>query len=143
MNTPSTWLLDFQRNVYSQTGEDGIIEKILDILPKKINGASSLVPGMAIHLSNVRNLIESKGYSAVLIEANKDRFRDLQNNYLHRDDVIAVNKFVGFAEEDSLDQILTNISLPQDFDFLSIDIDGNDYHVWKSLPSMSMDKNRS
>ena len=28
-----TWLLEYKRTVYSQTGEDGIIEKILEIIP--------------------------------------------------------------------------------------------------------------
>jgi hypothetical protein len=33
----------------------------------------------------------------------------------------------------SLDTILAGTSIPIDFDFLSIDIDGNDYHIWESL----------
>ncbi len=35
--------------------------------------------------------------------------------------------------EDSLDGILSETDLPADFDYLSIDIDGNDYYVWESL----------
>lgn len=133
MNRPSTWLLDFQRNVHSQTGEDGIIEKILEIIPQNDKWCVEFGAWDGVYLSNVRHLIESKGYSAVLIEANKKRFCDLQNNYSHRVDVIAINKFVGFAEEDNLDQILSTTSIPRDFDFLSIDIDGNDFHVWKAI----------
>ena len=46
------------------------------------------------------------------------------------DKVICVNKFVGFDETDSLDTILRQTDIPSDFDVLSVDIDGNDYHVW-------------
>ena len=133
MDRPSTWLLDFQRNVYSQTGEDGIIDKILEVIHQKDKWCVEFGAWDGLHLSNVRNLIDSQGYSAVLIEPDPNRFRDLQNNYSQRDQVIAINKFVGFAEEGNLDQILSTTPIPRDFDFLSIDIDGNDYHVWNAI----------
>lgn len=40
---------------------------------------------------------------------------------------------VGFSQQDGLDALLSATSVPRDFDFLSIDIDGNDYHVWKAM----------
>lgn len=44
-----------------------------------------------------------------------------------------LNKFVSFEGENSLDNILNQTFIPNDFDLLSIDIDGNDYHIWDSL----------
>ncbi len=132
MNRASTWLLEHQRNVYSQSGEDGIIEKILEILPDNDKWCVEFGAWDGLHVSNTRNLIESKGYSSVLIEADKNRFRKLQQNYSQRDDVMTINQFVGFTEEENLDQILSTTCIPFDFDLLSIDIDGNDYHVWKA-----------
>ena len=133
MNRPSTWLLEYQRNIYSQSGEDGIIEKILEILPENDKWCVEFGAWDGIHGSNTRNLIESKGYSSVQIEVNKNKFRQLQRNYSHRDDVITINQCVGFTKDDNLDQILSTTSIPIDFDLLSIDIDGNDYHVWKAI----------
>ena len=133
MIRPSTWLLDHQRNVYSQTGEDGVVEKILETLPQTDKWCVEFGAWDGLYLSNTRNLIETKGYSAVLIEADKNKFRDLQHNYSQRSDVITINQFVGFTEEGNLDQIMTPIPIPFDFDLLSIDIDGNDYHVWKAI----------
>lgn len=132
MNRASTWLLEHQRNVYSQSGEDGIIEKILEILPDNDKWCVEFGAWDGLHVSNTRNLIESKGYSSVLIEADKNKFRKLQQNYSQRDNVITINQFVGFTEEENLDQILSTTCIPFDFDLLSIDIDGNDYHVWKA-----------
>jgi hypothetical protein len=44
-----------------------------------------------------------------------------------------VHKYVGFTEEDGLDAILAETPIPREFDVLSIDIDGNDYHVWNAI----------
>ena len=133
MKRASTWLLEFKRNVHSLTGEDGIIEKILEILPCKDKWCVEFGAWDGLFMTNTRNLIESKRYSAVLIEADKKKYRKLQRNYSQHDNIITINRFVGFGGTDNLDQILQDMPIPHDFDILSIDIDGNDYHVWKRI----------
>jgi len=132
MGTASTWLLEHQSNVHSQSGEDGIIGKILEILPEKSGWCVEFGALDGRHLSNTRNLIENEGFSAVLIEANTKHFSRLQENYAHNPRVTAINRFVGFSDTDNLDKMLAGTDIPVDYDFLSIDIDGNDYHVWKA-----------
>lgn len=133
MGKSSTWLLEHKRDVYSQTGEDGVIEKIFEIIPDTDKWCVEFGAWDGMYLTNTRHLIESNGYSAVLIEADKSKFSALQHNYSNRNNVIAINKFVGFTKQDGLDQILSKTPIPHDFDFLSIDIDGNDYHVWQAI----------
>ncbi len=133
MKRPSTWLIEYKYDIYSQSGEDGIIEKILETIPKNDKWCIEFGAWDGLFLTNTRHLIENKGYSAVLVEADKKKFSDLQRNYSHRNNVNIINKFVGFGENDNLDQILSATPVPYDFDFLSIDIDGNDYHVWKAI----------
>jgi hypothetical protein len=127
------WLLDYKFDVYSQQGEDGIVQKILEILVKNDMWCVEFGAWDGVHLSNTRNLILNKGYSAVLIEGSKNRFLQLQKNYVKNERVITINRFVGMKEGDNLAQILKVTPIPQNFDFLSIDIDGNDYHVWKAM----------
>lgn len=133
MSRSPTWLLEHKRDIYSQTGEDGIIEKILEVISSNNKWCVEFGAWDGLFLTNTRHLIESRGYSAVLIEADKKKFCDLQCNYSHNDNVIAINSLVGFGEDDTLDQILGTTPVPCDFDLLSIDIDGNDYHVWKAV----------
>ena len=133
MSRVATWLLEYRRDVYSQTGEDGIIEKILEIIPQNDKWCVEFGAWDGLLAANTRHLIESKGFSAVLIEADKSKFRDLQRNYSQRGNVITINRSIGFREDDNLDQILSTTPIPCEFDFLSIDIDGNDFHVWKSI----------
>ena len=47
--------------------------------------------------------------------------------------VETVEAYVGIAGELSLDAILRKFNLPYDFDLLSIDVDGDDYHIFKNL----------
>ncbi|MBF8258779.1 MAG: Methyltransferase FkbM protein [Actinobacteria bacterium] len=129
----NAWIEGFKSDVYSQCGEDGVIGKILEILPRKDRWCVEFGAWDGRHLSNTRNLIENHGYSAVLIEGSKEKFQDLKRNYSKFPNVTALNRFVGFREGDNLDDILKETSIPVDFDFLSIDIDGNDYHVWKAI----------
>lgn len=133
MITQPSWLLDFAHNVYSQSGEDGIIRKIFERLPATDKWCVEFGAWNGVFLSNTRNLIENAGYSAVLLEASKDKFRDLNNNYAGQKNVITVNALVGIGAHDGLDAILGGTPVPHDLDFLSIDVDGNDYHIWKAM----------
>jgi hypothetical protein len=126
-------LLDNSNNVYSQTGEDGILATILETIGIRDKWCVEFGAWDGQHFSNTCLLIDNFGYSAVLIEANKKRFADLLERHGKNSNVVTLNKFVGFSPSDGLDTILATTSIPKDFDLLSIDIDGNDYHVWTAI----------
>jgi len=127
------WLNEFAKNVNSQGGEDGIIEKALEVIGDSNRWCVEFGAWDGMHLSNTYNLIKNRGYSAVLIEGNSKRFRELLKNFRGNSKVNPINAFVGFEESDGLDSLLKATSVPVDFDLLSIDIDGNDYHVWEAV----------
>jgi len=133
MNRADGRLLEFRRDVYSQAGEDGVIGMILETLPATDHWCVEFGAWDGEHLSNTRHLIESHDYSAVLIESSRKAFQGLERRYSGNPKVITVNKSVGFTAADSLDRILETTPIPRDFDFLSIDIDGNDYHAWQAV----------
>jgi hypothetical protein len=128
-------LLDYARNVYSQTGEDGVLEKVLDVIGGRDKWCVEFGAWDGIHLSNTRHLISTFGYRAVLIEADRERFRELENNCAGLESLQLVNRVIGFEADDGLDEILQQTDVPEDFDLLSIDIDGNDYHVLAGVRS--------
>lgn len=122
------------RSVTSQFGEDGILEKIFEILPDP--GSRWCVDFGAWdgrHLSNTWHLLSSRGWHGVLIEADPERFAELVATYRGNARVVAKNRMVTFEGADRLDEILSETPIPQDFDLLAIDIDGNDYHIWDSV----------
>jgi hypothetical protein len=127
------WLLEHASNVTSQNGEDGIIAKILEVLGPSKGWCVEFGAWDGRYLSNTYNLIANRGYSAVMIEGSAKRFRDLEAAFKGNPKVLPVHAFVGFTAADGLDSILARTPIPEAFDVLSIDIDGNDYHVWNAV----------
>lgn len=129
------FLCRYRKDVKSQFGEDGIIQKILEFIPSNELNHWCCEFGAwdGQHCSNTFNLLTNHGWSGLLIEANQKKFQDLKTTYKKNERVKLVNKFINISGKNTLDDILQKVEIPQDFDLLSIDIDGNDYHIWASL----------
>lgn len=125
----------YKKNVFSQFGEDGIIVSALEEIKKKYeinNWSCELGAWDGIYLSNTANLIRNLEFKAVLIEANKKKFQELEINYPNSD-VFKFNLLAQSHGENLFESILARTPIPMDFDVLSIDIDGNDYYIFESL----------
>lgn len=134
---PPPALSNFSENVHSQCGEDGIIREILDRLRSHVRLDSWCVEFGAwdgIYLSNTCRLIREDGFNAVLIEGDKRKAQVLERNF-PQEEVHKVCQFIHFEGPDSLDATLSRTPIPDDFDFLSIDVDGVDYHIFESMVS--------
>ena len=129
----NNWLEDHNNQVHSMRGEDGRIEKILEVIDENDEWCVEFGAWDGKHLSNTYNLIENKNYNAVLIEGSSEKFQDLLKNFGNNEKIHPINSFVGFKPEDGLDTLLSKTPIPKNFDFLSIDIDGNDYYTWQAF----------
>lgn len=133
-NPQSTYLKDYSSNVTSQFGEDGIIAKILELIGASNKWCVEFGAWDGKYLSNTWDLINNKNWKAVLVEGEPGRAERLAQTHEQRSgEVFVENAFVGWEGEDRLDNILARTPIPVDFDVLSIDIDGNDWHVWDGL----------
>ncbi len=124
----SLWLKEHRLDVTSQNGEDGVLEAILQQVEEKNSYCCEFGAWDGKLYSNTYNLI-SQGWSGVLMEADPDRFRELKANMQGFPKVTTICTVV----QEDLDSLLKNTKIPKDFDILSIDIDGADYHAWKTL----------
>lgn len=132
--TPPT-ITSFAKSIYSQDGEDGMLEEILLRIESQTPIDKWCVEFGAldgVRFSNTYNLIKGKGYRAILIEGDKKKYKKLCEN-IPQKDVIKLCRFVTLEGSSSLENILCGTSIPIGFDFLSIDIDGCDYHIFNSL----------
>jgi len=126
-------LATYAANVYSQYGEDGILERILELIDDGNRWCVEFGAWDGLHLSNCANLIRNHGYAGVFIEADEARFAQLEANYENIPNATTLRAFVGFGPGDNLDTLLADVDVPGDPDVLSIDIDGNDYHTWAAI----------
>ena len=119
-------------NVYSQYGEDGILEYLLSIL--NIDRGECCEFGMSgIKYSNTFNLVKNKNWYGIYIEREQHHLDTLNQLFKYSENIRLIQKSVETSGENSLDSLLSTTDIKKDFDILSIDIDGIDYHIWDSL----------
>ena len=133
-NKESTWLQEYRSNVTSQSGEDGVLSKIFEIIGTNNKFCVDFGAGTGENLSNSYNLCTNQGWSGLLLEPGH-QFPKLKERYAKRNDVATVNDIVGFDQKNKLDTHLNSLSFkaPKDIDLVSIDIDGCDIYVWEDL----------
>ncbi len=130
----SVYLLDYAKSVTSQYGEDGILEKIFELIGEGSKWCVEFGAWDGYTHSNTYNLIANKGWSSIQIEGNARRHEELVKRHGDNPKVHCVGGMVGLdPRKDSLEFHFGKTPMPQSFDLLSIDIDGNDWHIWKSV----------
>ena len=108
----------FERTVYSQNGEDGIIE----ILFEFIGHSSKYYVEFGVEDGkerNTRNLQENYRWTGLLMDGG------------YEDESINLKK--EFITAENINELFEKYNVPEELDLLSIDIDYNDFHVWKAL----------
>lgn len=117
---------EYASHHYSQFGQDGIIEKVFSVIGTTDKffvefGSSGDDEGGG----NTAYLRKQYGFDGLLIDASDDPFR-IQSKKQYDRKIHAITA-------ENIDDILRAYGVPKTFDFLSIDIDGNDYWVWKAI----------
>lgn len=120
------------RNVHSQYGEDGLLEYVLERLPDCPRYFVEFGAWDGLHLSNSAHLAE-QGWAGCFIEGEPDRAKDAVRNYANVPGITVKTGYVMPTGEHSLDRMLRDTACPREFGVLSIDIDGNDFHIWEHL----------
>lgn len=116
----------YYKNVYSQCGEDGVIQYLLNKLNINLTGGQSCEVGMiGTNWSNTFNLAENYEWNSVFIDRDKRHLRDIPK----LKNISIINAEI----ENNLDEILGTQNLSKDFDILSIDTDGMNYYIWNNL----------
>jgi len=126
-------ILDNKNNIYSQNGEDGIIQYIFNKM--NINNGNFIEFGAwdGIYFSNTYQLFKN-GWNGVYIEADEIKFKQLQKNFNNFNNITLINNFVSFNNNNNLDTIIDNSNFNnKNFDFISIDVDGLDYYIFKDM----------
>ncbi len=122
-------LRGYERRVYSQNGEDGILQEIF----RRIGTTCRYFVEIGVEDGrecNCARLALEEGWSGLFVEADARHFAGLVERYRARREVRC---FYAMATSASIEPLLRSQAVPPDLDLLSIDIDGNDYWVWAAI----------
>jgi len=126
------YLNRFGYKVYSQNDEDGIINEIF----KRIGTTNKTFVefGVMDGLESNCHFLLFNGWRGLWIEGDEKYFKDLRNIFskpLSTKQLTAIN---GFITIENINELIGNVGkINGEIDLLSIDIDGNDYWVWKAI----------
>jgi len=111
----------FERRVFSQNGEDGILEFIFD----EIGITNKYFVEFGVddgRVCNTKYLKEKKSWNGLMMDCKEDR-----PIYIKKEFVTAEN----------INDLFEKYQVPHHFDLLSIDVDFNDFWLWKALENYS------
>ena len=122
-----------ERSLYAQGGEEAILERLLERLESTNRYCLDIGAGDGLRNSNTALLLRERGWQGTLIEGSAYRFARLQAHYgaAH-----AVRLTHAQVQPDTIGNLLHTAEVPPCIDLLSIDIDGNDYWVWRAIETV-------
>jgi hypothetical protein len=129
---PANKLLAFRSRVTSEGGEDGIIQKIFELIGPRNKYCVEVGAHDGKAFSNTWSLIKA-GWGAALIEKDPEAFAKLTDLHGSNRSVTALHAEAGTKGPASLRALLGKAGAPRDLDFLCIDVEGNDYSLWAAL----------
>ena len=127
-------LLRYHDNVYSENGEDGIIEYLIKKICLNEIQCCEFGAWDGMKFSNTFNLVKNYNARAVYIEGDESKYLDLLETCKKYPNIVPIKKFISAANnENSIDQVLSKTFLKKNFEILSIDVDSNDLEIFETM----------
>jgi hypothetical protein len=118
---------NFHEKILSQFGQDGILKKIYEVIGTTNKyfiefGSSGTRDGQGN-----TPFLRSLGFDGLLMDASDDP----HNLKCKKDYPVKIH----FVTASNINELFKIYNVPEIFDLLSIDIDGQDFYVWKNIDS--------
>ena len=121
---------DVEFSCFSQWGEDGIINWLISKLPS--------LPKKFIEFgvenykeSNTRLLLYLHNWQGLVIDSSDNDIKDIKSQEISWR--YQLNAVTSHITKENINSLLQKNRFTSDIGLLSIDIDGNDYYVWRSI----------
>lgn len=121
---------DAEFKVFSQWGDDGVIQYLINHL--EIENKFFVEFGVEDYLeSNTRFLLINNNWSGLVIDGSEMNVAKIKKDEIYwKHDLIAKSAFI---TKDNINQLIEEEGVSGEIGLLHIDIDGNDYWIWKAL----------
>jgi hypothetical protein len=127
-------LADHEFQVYSQWGEDGIIQ----YLTAKIDVPHKTFVEFGVEdyeEANTKFLLKYRNWSGLVIDGDPKNVQHIKDNRHYWRYDLRVD--AAFLTAENVDEVIKRNGISGDIGLLSIDVDGNDYWLWKSVDAVS------
>ena len=127
-------LTEVEYKIFSQFVEDGILSWLIneiENIPKNFIefGCSDYDE------ANTRLILEEKNWSGLIIDNDRNNIEKIKKQeYFWKHDIVAICENI---QQDNINTILSKNFKFRETGILSIDIDGNDYWVWKNIKNIN------
>lgn len=111
-------LSQYEKCLYSENGEDGVLAKLFQIIPSLAPFCVEIGAYDGFTNSNTY-LLRLQGWKCVLF----DRQYESEKFNLHKE----------FVNAENVNEVLEKYKVPLELDLLAIDVDYNDFYVWRAL----------
>jgi hypothetical protein len=116
--------------VFSQWGEDGIIQFLITRIP--IENTIFVEFGIGSYSEcNTRFLLKHNNWSGLVIDGSEQNIYRLKQDKLYWQYNLKAEH--SFITKDNINQLISQNGVTGDIGILSIDIDGNDYWIWEAI----------
>lgn len=120
----------YEYSLFSQNGEDGIIRFLFSEIGFESRYLVEFGFG-AVQCNSLR-LILHEGFKGLLMDGSRENC-DFFNIAASQRGLTGVAAVCTFLDRDNLEKIIVDHGIPAEIDFLSLDVDGNDYWFWETL----------
>jgi hypothetical protein len=127
---------DAEFRVFSQWGEDGILEWLIQRIP--ISSRRFVEFGVEDYReANTRFLLVNRNWRGMIMDGNPALADNIHSRPMGwRYDLTPVSAFI---DRDNINSLIRNAGFSGDVGVLSIDIDGNDYWIWEAIDCVNAD----
>lgn len=124
--------VEFQ--VFSQFGEDGIIQWIINQM--EIRNRIFVEFGVEDYFeSNTRFLLHNNNWTGVVLDGDKTNIKRILNSrYYWRYDLTAIAAFI---TTDNINDLIKSSGISGEIGILSVDLDGNDYWILQAISAVN------
>jgi len=126
-------LREVEFRVFSQWGEDGILQYLLGRVP--VEHRVFVEFGVQDYReSNTRFLLRQDNWRGLVIDADAGSVQSIRDSELYwRHELTALCSFV---TRENINALIRDAGVEGDIGVLSIDVDGNDYWVWQAIDAV-------
>ena len=129
-NKKSRRLEDYEFKIFSQWGEDGIIQYLTKSI--EIKNKTFIEFGVEDFIqANCRFLLMKDDWKGFVIDSSKNNISRLQSLYFYWK--YELNSLVAYITKENINDLLSKSGFKEDLGILSIDLDGNDYYILQAI----------